>query len=587
MSRQTRNIFSLIILLSGLLLSSCTPDPQSGSSKKETVEPRGIGKRGGSITYRLTTPPKSFNYVMSADEATIAATFVPLTSGLIAFDNSTQQYVPALAESWTASADGKSVTVKLREALKFSDGDDLTTDDVIFTLAAIYDEKTNSPVYRDAMLVGGKQITTKRISDREMEVIFPQPVASAENYLVNLGVLPAHALNSDLKAGKFAEAWKINAPAASIISSGPFVVESAIPGESIDYARNPHFWKKDEAGTQLPYLDKLKIEVLPDANNTFVRMSQGSLDVADRIRPTDYIEFSKGAESVRAVDAGPGLSIDHMWFNLNVAADGEPVAGDIKYSWFSDKRFRQAVAMAIDRQSITSITLQGLASPLYGFVSPANRVWIAPELPKIELSIEKASQLLKDAGFQKGGTAESPIFRPDGKGNPVEFSLIFPAENEARKLMASVIQEDLAKLGIKMQVVPIENSGLSERWSKTFDYDALLFGLSQSDTEPSSYQNFLMSSAGTHQWRPKQTTPASEWEARVDKLFTEQSVELDPNKRHAIFNEIQMIMSEEMPIIPIAARHVLSGVNTRVGNHSPSGIFPYSLWNLSELFVKQ
>ncbi len=586
MALQPLKFVSLMILLAGLLFSSCSLDPQTNSGKKNAVVPRGNGTRGGGITYRLTTPPRSFNYVMASDEATIAATFVPLTSRIIDFDHSTQQYVPALAESWSASTDGKTVTIKLRETLKFSDGDDLTTEDVIFTLAAIYDERTNSPAYRDAMLVGGKEITTRRIDDREMELTFPQPVASAENYLVNLGVLPSHLLNGDLKAGKFAEAWKINAPATSIISSGPFIVESAIPGERIEYTRNPYYWKKDQAGTQLPYLDKFKIEVLPDANNTFVRLSQGSLDLADRVRPTDYIEFSKSSEFVKAVDAGPGLSIDHMWFNLNISVDGKSFAGEVKYSWFSDKRFRQAISMAIDRQSITSITLQGLASPLYGFVSPANRVWISPELPKIEHSIERSSRLLKDAGFQKGGTGEVPVLT-DAKGNPVEFSLIVPAENEARKLMASVIQEDLAKLGIKIQVVPIENAALSDRWSKTFEYDALLFGLSQTDTEPSSYQNFLISSAGTHQWHPKQRVPASDWEARIDKLFAEQSVELDSKKRHAIFNEIQTIMGEEMPVIPIAARHVLAAVNARVGNYSPSGIFPYSLWNLEELFVKQ
>ncbi len=586
MALKTPKIVGSIILLVGMLLGGCSQNPPAKSTGNNTVDPRGNGTRGGSISYRLTTPPRSFNYLMAADEATIAATFVLLTSPLVDFDHSTQKFVPALAESWTVSSDGRSVAIRLRDGLKFSDGDGLTTDDVIFTLAAIYDEKTNSPAYRDAMLVGGKEITPRRIDDREIELTFPQPVASAENYLVNIGVLPSHVLDVDLKAGKLAEAWKINAPAVSIVSSGPFVVESATPGERIEYARNPNYWKRDQAGTQLPYLDKLTIEVIPDANNTFVRLSQGSLDMADRIRPTDYSEFSKSSDSARAVDAGPGLSIDHMWFNLNTLADGKLAAGDVKYAWFNDKRFRQAVSTAIDRESITSITLQGLASPLYGFVSTANRVWIAPEMNQIEHSIEKSAQLLKDAGFQKGGTDEAPVLT-DAKGNPVEFSLIVPAENEARKLMASVIQEDMAKLGIKMQVVPIENAALSERWSKTYEYDAILSGLSQTDIEPSSYQNFLLSGAGTHQWRPKQKEPATDWESRIDKLFADQSVELNPDRRHLLFNEIQVIMREEVPVIPIAARHVLIAVNGRIGNYSPSGIFPYSLWNVEELFVKR
>ncbi|CAN5350704.1 hypothetical protein BH20ACI2_BH20ACI2_11160 [soil metagenome] len=140
---------------------------------------------------------------------------------------------------------------------------------------------------------------------------------------------------------------------------------------------------------------------------------------------------------------------------------------------------------------------------------------------------------------------------------------------------------------MKMQVVPIENAAVSDRWSKSFDYDAMLFGLSQTDIEPSSYQNFLVSSAGTHQWRPKQKEPATEWEARIDKLFAEQSVELDPVKRLALFSEIQSIMQEEMPVIPIAARHIVGAAHAKIGNYSPSSIFPYSLWNIEELFIKK
>ena len=576
----------LLILVSIALFCAFSPacgkkaGPDAPTPEKKTE--RSVGTTGGSIIYRLTTPPKSFNYIMSADEATIAGSFLMLTSRLVDFDHAAQKFVPALAESWKASADGKSVDIKLRDDLKFSDGHDLTTDDVIFTLAAMYDERTQSPAFRDAMLVDGKEIESKKIDNVRMQLVFPQPVASAENYLVNLGVLPSHVLGADLKTGKFGEAWKINSAAADVISSGPFVVESATPGERIEYARNPQYWKRDTSGVQLPYLDKFIVEIIPDANNSFVRLSQGSLDLADRIRATDYIELSKNGGSVVAADAGPGLSIDHLWFNLNKGQDGKPVAGDAKYSWFSDKRFRQAIASAIDRDSIASITLQGLASPLYGFVSPANRIWIDPNLEKIGYSFANAEQLLKDAGFQKNGDVLT-----DAKGAPVEFSLIFPAENEARKLMAAVIQEDLAKLGIKMQPVPIENAALSDRWTKSYDYDAILSGLSQTDIEPSSYQNFLLSSAGTHQWQPKQSSPATEWEARIDKLFTEQSVTLDTQRRHAIFNEIQSIMREEMPAVPITARHVLGAASSRIGNYSPSGIFPYSLWNIDELFIKK
>lgn len=585
--RNSTISITLSIILFGLFLVGCGQQPPaSTSSTGSKVEPKTAGTRGGKLTYRLTAAPKTFNYLLAADEPTIVASLYMLTSRLVEFDHKTQKFMPGLAETWLTAADGRTVDIRLREGLKFSDGHALTTADVIFTLAAIYDERTKSPAFRDAMLVDNKMIEAKRINDLEMQFILPQAVASSDQYLFNLGVLPMHILDADFKAGKLSEAWKINSPSQSIVSSGPFIVEAATPGERIDYARNPNYWRKDEKGTQLPYVDKFSIEIIPDANNTFVRLSQATLDIADRIRPSDFNELTKTAGPMRAFDIGPGLGIDHLWFNLNATdTAGLPLPNQKKRTWFAEKRFRQAIAAAIDRESITSITLQGMASPLYGIVSPANKVWLSPDLPKIEYSLAKAEAMLTEAGFKKSGTAEAPVLT-DSQNEPVQFTLIVPAENEPRKLMAGVIQQDLARLGIKMEVVPIENAAVAERWNKSYDYDAVLLGLSQTDIEPSSYANFLLSSAATHQWQPRQKTPATEWEARIDKLFAEQSVELDHQKRLALFSEIQKIFRDEMPVIPIAARHVIAASHSRVGNYSPSGVFPYSVWNIDELFLK-
>ena len=588
MSHRPSVFRSALLLLCCLLAASCGPLPSSNSSQTGSkIEPRTTGKRGGKLSYRLTAAPKTLNYLAAGDEQSIIASFFMLTSRLIDFDHSTQKFVSALAESWTPSADGRSVDIVLRDGLKFSDGDDLTADDVQFSLAAVYDERVKSPAYRDAMLVDGKQIVFEKSDARRLKLTFPKPVASSENYLVNVGVLPSHILKKDLDAGTLGEAWKINAEPASIISSGPFVVESSVPNERVEYARNPNYWKKDAAGTQLPYLDKFAIEIVADSNNTFVRLNQGSLDLADRIRPTDFTELQKSGGSMRAIDVGPGLGIDHIFFNLNTEdPSGKTLATTAKRAWFADKRFRHAIAAAIDRESMTGVTLQGLASPLHGFVSPANQVWLKSDLEKIKYDLTRADQLLKEAGFQKGGTADAPTLT-DAAGNPVEFTLLVPAENEPRKLMASFVQQDLAKLGIRVQVVPIENSAVGERWQKTYDYDAILFGLSMTDVEPSSYQNFLLSSAGTHQWQPKQKTPATPWEAKIDELFAAQSIELDRQKRLAVFHEIQTLMREEMPVVPLAARHIVAAAHSRIGNYSPSSIFPYSSWNVDELFIKE
>jgi peptide/nickel transport system substrate-binding protein len=399
-------------------------------------------------------------------------------------------------------------------------------------------------------------------------------------------VLPRTVLEAEEKAGRLSEAWKITSPPASVVSSGPFVVASAAAAERIVLKRNPHYWKRDSQGTQLPYLEELTLEVVPDANQARVGLDQATIDIVDRVRPTDYASLLNAGGVVRAFDLGPGLGVDYIWFNLNPAKPDGTKLNPVKLAWFSDTRFRRAVSMAVDRDTIAKSTLQGLATPLYGVVSPANRIWANPDLPKVEYNLAQAALLLQEAGFTKRGADNAPEL-VDAQGNRVEFSLLVPAESEPRKLMAAMIQEDLAQLGIKMQVVPIEFAAVTNAWTKSFDYEAILLGLSVTDLEPSTYANLILSSGVAHQWRPNQKSPATDWEAKIDQLFAAQASEFDPEKRKADFREIQRIVADVSPVIPIVTRHVVAAANSRIGNFSPSPLFPYSMWNAEELFIKQ
>jgi peptide/nickel transport system substrate-binding protein len=577
----------LIAFLLLPFLFSCRQPPASNTTTgAPKLEQRGIGTRGGKLVYRVSSPPKTFNYLLASDEPSIVMAFFLLNSRLVEFDHSTQTYVPGLAEAWTTSSDGRSVDIRLRDGLKFSDGQPLTSNDVAFTLEAIYDERNNAAVFREALLINGKPISVKVIDDRNLQFVLPETIASPENYLYNIAVLSRNALEADQKAGRLSEAWKITAPPASVISSGPFVVASAAAAERIVLKRNPYYWKRDAQGTQLPYLDELTLEVVPDANQARVGLDQAAIDIVDRIRPTDYASLLNAGGAVRAFDLGPGLGVDYIWFNLNPTKPDGSRLNPVKFAWFSDARFRRAISMAVDRDSIAKSTLQGLATPLYGVVSPANRIWANPDLPKIAYDVVQAASLLQEAGFTRRGAADAPEL-VDAQGNRVEFSLLVPAESEPRKLMAATIQEDLAKLGIRMQVVPIEFAAVANAWTKSYEYDAILLGLSVTDPEPSTYANLILSSGDAHQWRPNQKSPSTEWETKIDQLFAEQARESDPGKRKLKFHEIQRIVADASPVIPIVARHVVSAANSRVGNLSPSPIFPYSLWNANELFIKQ
>jgi peptide/nickel transport system substrate-binding protein len=328
------------------------------------------------------------------------------------------------------------------------------------------------------------------------------------------------------------------------------------------------------------------LEIVGDPNNALARLQQGTIGIADRIRTSDFATLKTNESAVKPHDAGPGLNTDHMWFNLNPAKkSGESLESTAKHKWFSDSRFRKAIAHAIDRKSIAGTTLQGLATPVYGFVPAGNRAWLDSNLPKAEYDLERARALLTEAGFSTKMNGDKPeLFDKDG--NRVEFTLIVQTENEPRKLTAAVVQQDLERLGIAMQIAPLDTPGVSERWTNSFDYDAILFGLTGSGLDPSSFGGFLMSNAAVHQWRPKQTKPATEWEAKIDQLFGQQAQAPDSDARKKIFNEIQAIIAEEMPVIPITSRHIVSAANENVGNFSPSGILPFSLWNADRLFIR-
>jgi peptide/nickel transport system substrate-binding protein len=555
------------------------------------VGERAKGQRGGEITYRVASPPETFNYLLFSDDSSLIVALYLMGGRLVEFNHKDQKFIPGLAESWRRLDDGKTIELTLRDGIKFSDGHAITAEDVVFTLRAIYDERVASP-FRDVMIIGGRQIEaivptgTDGQSGRRLRLVFPDVVAAPENYLSNLAALPRHVLEADFNRGALRDAYGLAADPSRVVTAGPFAVESAVPGERVTLKRNPHYWKKDEGGASLPYLDRIVIEVVKDANNALARLQQSSLDIYDRLRPADYAELSSKPGMTQVYDLGPGLQTDHLWFNLNEGqSNGKPLVNPVKRAWFNDVRFRRAVSHAIDRQTIASITLQGLATPVYGFVSPGNRAWAAVDLPGAVYDLEKSRALLREAGFSARGPQDRPELY-DANGVRVELTLIVPSGSQPRRDMAIVAQEDLSRLGIKMQVAPIDFGEFLRRVSESYDYDAALLGIAPTEPDPSSYANFLSSGSGDNPWRPKQSKPATAWEARIDELLAAQAREIDPARRRAAFNEIQRIMAERLPVIPIVARHLSTGANKRVGNYRPSAIPPYSLWNAEELFVR-
>ena len=573
----------LFIGLFVLLLSIAVCRP--GSSPQQSGE-RTTGARGGRLVVADRSAPQSFNYLMAADAVSLNISFFVMSARLAEFDHDRQQYVPGLAESWQAGNGGKSFMVKLRDGLKFSDGAPLTADDVLFTFRLLSDEKLHPPAFYDAMLIDGQPMKASKVDERTIKLELPHAVAAIEPYLYNVGVLPRHKLEAAYTKGEADKQWSLTAAPADFAVSGPFTLKEYVAGQRTVLKRNDHYWKKDGSGNQLPYLDEVVVEVISDANTSALKFQNGELDVLDDIRPADYATMKDRTSAFALRDLGPRLQTDYFWFNLNdgKGSDGKPLVDPVKRAWFTDVRFRQAIAHAIDRAAIIQNVLRGLGTPLRGAVSPGNKAWVNDGIPAYDFDLKKSQDLLKEAGFRLSENG-APLI--DAGGHPVEFTLAVAENVAVRKQMATMIQEDLAKLGIKVNVTPIEDKAFSELYRKSLKYEAAIHGFSPSDTDPSTLNAVLKTGGQQRFWFINQKAANAEWEKRLDQLMSEQAEESDSGKRREKFNEVQRIFAEQAPMIPLVVRHFVSGAKVNLGNFRSSFLPPRSLWNADELYWKK
>jgi len=467
--------------------------------------------------------------------------------------------------------------VELRRGLRFSDGEPLDADDVVFTFQALLDEKVASP-YRGFLIVGGQPVAVRKVDDLTVEFQAVAPYASGALLFESVAILPSHLLQKAYEAGTLGEAWSLGAPPNSVASTGPFQLSSYVPGERLVLERNPHYWKRDRAGTRLPYLDEVVFVFVADESAQTLRFQAGETDVVDRLNADSFslLESSRGKTGREMRDLGPGLAYHFLFFNLNDLGDrtGPTVA---RQRWFRSRDFRAAISRAVDRRGIASLVYQGKATPIASAVSPGNRRWWNSPLVPAERSVTEARKLLKKAGFR---WTEKDRLR-DGSGAEVEFSLLVNAGNRQQTAMASLLQQDLQALGIRVRLLPLEFRALLARIQQSFDYDACLLGLS-ADLDPNTAMNVWLSSGGTHLWRLA-GEPFS-WEKKIDALMAEQLVTVDPNRRKRLYDQVQELAAEQLPLIPLVSPNVLVGAKARLANFQPTILDHPTLWNVEELF---
>jgi len=354
---------------------------------------------------------------------------------------------------------------------------------------------------------------------------------------------------------------------------GPFYVGEHKSGNYLLLKRNPHYWKRDTRGQRLPYLDSVRLDIQQNRDIEALRFQRQEIQLINGL-DAEYFERLSAQMPGAVQDIGPSLDSEQMWFNQVTSA---PIPAH-KKAWFASQDFRLAIAEAINRDDLCRIVFGPHATPAVGPVSPANHFWFNASLKPHPYNLHGTLRRSQQAGFRLDGETLR-----DREGHSVEFSILTNAGNKSRERMAAMIQQDLAQIGIRVNVVTLDFPSLIERMTRTFDYEACLLGLVNVDLDPSAQMNVLLSSASNHQWNPEQKSPATAWEAEIDHWMRTQASTDDSGKRKAAFDHVQQIVWEQVPFIYLVHKNVLTAISSAVQNATPVALRPQTYWNVESL----
>jgi peptide/nickel transport system substrate-binding protein len=533
-------------------------------------------QRGGELIGSLRVEPRTFNRIVSRDQGTDLLNTL-LQGRLVRINRSTFDLEPWLAERWESTPDGLTHTLHLRTGVLWSDGQPFTSADVLFSLNAA--EREEASVFANALLSGGKPVEVTVPDAATVVLTFAAPSGPGLRVLDQIPILPRHKLQAAMAAGEFASAWNTTTPPADIVGTGPFVLRDYQPGQRVVLDRNPRYWRTAPDGAALPYLDRLVLEIVPDQNAEVLRLQSGATDmVQDWLRPEDYVSMRRLEERgvLKLVELGVAEA-DALWFCLKP----EVKRSDPRFVFVQRKEFRQALSHAVDREAFARTVFLGEAVPVWGPISPGNRQWFSPNLPRYRFDVARAKALLREIGLEDrngNGIVE------DTAGTEARFSLITQRGLGWSERGTTVLRDAAAAVGVAFDVAPLEYSAMIERMLAC-NYDAIFMRPLTTDMDPAGNMDFWLSSGSAHYWNLEQKTPATDWEQRLDTLMTEQAGTVDQERRHAIFNDAQRLLAENLPAIHFAAPRAYGAHSARLVGVVPGVQRPPILWNADSLSV--
>ena len=581
---RLRSLVILLAAIATLTLSACTPVRSNLVNRLIVPTPSG---------------PATFNYPLNQSAYDI---FGYIYDGLINQNGLTSELEPGLAESWEVSKDGKKIVFTLREGLKWSDGEPMTTDDIIFSYENIYFNDKIPSGLKDTLRVGiSRQFPKlKKLDSRRVEFSVAEPFAPFIRFAGGIPILPAHILQDSIRntdaEGRplFLTTWNTDTDPKKIVGNGQYRMLSYTPNQRVVLERNPYFWRKDSEGKSQPYIQQIVWQIIENTDNQLLNFRSGDLDTLDvqpEVFPLLKREEKRGKYTV--FNGGPDTGSVFMCFNLNKGrnAQNQPFVDPIKSRWFANKEFRQAVAYGINRDAMTNNIYRGLGAPLHSPIPPQSPFYLSPEqgLKTYSYDPQKSKELLLSAGFKYNENGELL----DAEGNKVRFTLLMAAGKKVREQMATQIKQDLGKLGMQIDTQFLSFNTYVEKLRLTRNWDTYLGGFT-GGTEPHSGYNIWSVNGTLHSFN--QGAQAGEqqikgwevydWEQKIDDLYVKASQELNEVKRKELYAETQRIIAEQVPFVYMVNPLSFEAVRDRISGIKYSALGG-AFWNLYELKIAE
>ena len=539
-------------------------------SPYENLQP---GVRGGTFYIASISNPKKWNHVTSHETSTTQYTS-QMFKGLTDINPVSGALEPELAKSWDISDDGLSITFHLRQGIKWSDGEPFTADDVVFTFNdLIFNEDVETDTRDILTLPDDSYPVVTKVDDYTVQVsmstIF-RPILNA----IGTAIMPkhklaqyVHKLNPDVPAGTFNGTWGLDTDPSELAGLGPFMVESYTPDQNVIMVRNPYYYHYDQNGVQLPYVDKYVILTVASQDVSLLKFRNGELDALG-IRPSDVpILKSEEAQKDFTVLLGKG-GYGTLWIAFNQDAENEQLKG-----LFRDLRFRKAMAHAMDKQAIIDNLYNGLAVPQWSQTSMPSPFYAGRDYyggpitennaVRYEYDLTKAAALLDEIGIVD---TDGDGVREFADGTPVEFALETNAGNTLREGFCLIMQEDMAKIGIKANFNPIDfNTLVNKLFSSTTE--AVVLGLTGGD-EPNSGANVYKHDGGLHFWHYSAADgDIYEVEKKIDDLYNQGVSTYDNDEAFEIYKEFQILFAtEDLGMINSVNQQFTYAIYNKVGN---------------------